>query len=213
MVTLNDKLDTIGHPRKAAFLSAYRQCGSVREAAKVAGISRSTHYNWWGERSAEGDEYRVGFFEAQLAFKDYLQDEAHRRAIIGTSKLRTYKGQPIFVWKDLNGEIVPAGDPAAVHQEPLFDYKFSDRLLLALLKAHIPEKFNNPQPSYVSESFNHYSPRRAVRELTLEEQRAELFRLVESLGAKTEPSEAKQAASGVIAEKRSFRSLDTGQCS
>ena len=101
MVDSNGKLDTFAHLKKGAFLAAFVTCGTVSQAADLAGISRSSHYNWLNDRSVDGDKYRAAFLEAERDFKDRLQEEAYRRAIEGTRKLVTYKGRPVFIGQTL----------------------------------------------------------------------------------------------------------------
>ena len=36
----------IQHPRKRAFLAAYRQTGNIRASTEAAGVGRTTYYSW-----------------------------------------------------------------------------------------------------------------------------------------------------------------------
>ncbi len=69
--------------KQTAFLAAYAQCGVVSDAARAAGINRTTHYQWL-EQSAE---YAAAFAQSQQRLADLLVDEAVRRALAGSDRL------------------------------------------------------------------------------------------------------------------------------
>lgn len=96
------------------FLEALRKCGTVRHACQAAGVVRSTAY-----RAKEADAtFAAQWDEALADGVDLLEAEARRRAVEGVEK-------PVF----------QGGVQVGVIRE------FSDTLLLALLRAHRPEKF------------------------------------------------------------------------
>ena len=68
-----------GHPKKRAFLAAYRETGNVRLACTAAQIGRSSHYRWL----AEDHDYEVAFEQAKKDAVDVLEAEARRRAVEG----------------------------------------------------------------------------------------------------------------------------------
>jgi len=115
----------IAHPKKRAFLRAFALCGVVGRADKMAQISRRRHYQWMDEPGLEGDSYRAAFARAYQAFGETLEQEAHRRAVKGVRKPVLWHGQPVFVWRDANGNIVEEGTPGAT-KEALIESEFSN---------------------------------------------------------------------------------------
>src|SRR4051794_3422642 len=65
--------ESIEHPQRRAFLSAYAACGNITRAAKAAGVSREAHYDW----RAANAEYREAFEAAKLMAGERLEDDAH----------------------------------------------------------------------------------------------------------------------------------------
>lgn len=104
------------HPKKAAFLAAYAECGTVTQAARAADIDRCTHYDWMKSDT----DYAALFGLAHKAACDTLESEARRRAIEGWE-------EPVFQ----NGECVG-------HKR-----RFSDALLIFLMKGNNPTKFGD----------------------------------------------------------------------
>ena len=168
------------HPKKAAFLVAFRLLGTVLAAAKSAGISTRRHYEWLDEETDEGDRYRDAFDAAQRDFGDELVNVARQRAVEGRRKLQTYKGQPVFVWRNNDGVIVPKDDPEALHREPLYENEVSDTLLIALLNAYVPHKFKFNQPDGNS-TITHEHVHTLSADAADKQRRAELLSLLDSL--------------------------------
>ena len=117
---------TDGHVKKGeetltdaqrAFLAAFSEMGVVKRACKVAGVGRSSHYDWM-EASAE---YREAFERAKEDAADSLEAEVYRRAVKGVKK-------PVGWYKGVAGGHVR---------------EFSDNLLMFQLKAMRPEKFRD----------------------------------------------------------------------
>lgn len=100
-----DKLD--------AFLSAFSELGTVRAAAEVAGIDRSTHYRW-----LEDPEYAEQFARAQEEAGESLEAEARRRAVTGWDKPVYHQGQQVGARR-----------------------RYSDTLLIFLMKGAMPTKY------------------------------------------------------------------------
>jgi hypothetical protein len=110
--------DTISHPKQRAFLTAYAACGIVEAAAKIAGISRESHYDW----KAENAVYAAAFERARQLAADALEDESTRRAQLGVREPFVYRGQVVM------------------HEgSPLMRRRYSDTLLLAMLRARKDE--------------------------------------------------------------------------
>ena len=97
-----------------AFVEALRLGASIAKAARAAGYSRASIYEW---RQAD-EAFRAAWEEALEEGTDRLEDEAFRRAHDGVPKAVFYKG-----------------DRIATVQE------YSDTLTIFLLKARRPEKF------------------------------------------------------------------------
>lgn len=113
--------DHLENPQQRAFLAAYSEVGTVKRAAKIAGIARETHYEW--KRSSK--EYARAFLkEARHRAGGALEDEAVRRARYGERDYVLYQGVVV----EYQGK-------------PLTKRRYSDHLLLALLKSHLPKQY------------------------------------------------------------------------
>jgi hypothetical protein len=97
--------------KKALFLDAYVEEGTILHAAKRSGIGRQTHYDWINN----DPEYVARFQQAREEATQMLEREARRRAIEGTRK-------PVY------------------HQGKVVDtvLEYSDTLLIFLMKAARP---------------------------------------------------------------------------
>jgi hypothetical protein len=99
------------------FLEAYIGEGTLTHAARLAGIDSKRHYEWLDKDPT----YPARFKEAHSQSVDQLEREARRRAIEGTEEpTGWYKGEP--------GGFVK---------------KYSDALLIFLLKGARPEKYKD----------------------------------------------------------------------
>ncbi len=107
--------------RQDAFLAEYRLCATITHAAEIALISRQRHYKWLEKDSA----YAAAFEEAKVAATDALVKEARRRAIQGIEEPVIYQGK-----------LSTSSDG-----KPLVIRKYSDVLLIFLLKGMMPETF------------------------------------------------------------------------
>jgi hypothetical protein len=96
------------------FIATLAQFCNVSEAARAAGIARSTAYEW----REDDAEFAALWDEAEQAAADKLEREAWRRAVEGVDKPIYYQGDKIDTCKE-----------------------YSDRMLEILLKGHRPEKF------------------------------------------------------------------------
>ena len=101
-------------PWKPLFLDTLRRTGNVRLAANNADVVRQVAYR----ARDSSDKFRADWDEALEEARELLEAEARRRAAIGVDEPVFYKGQVV-------GQI----------------RKYSDNLLMFLLKAHWPEKF------------------------------------------------------------------------
>ncbi|MDG3003230.1 hypothetical protein [Paludisphaera mucosa] len=96
------------------FLSVLAETGNVTAAARMAGVNRDTPYGRRETDSAFAKAWASALEEAC----DVLELEARRRAYEGTKEPVFYQGYQCGVVK-----------------------KYSDTLMIVLLKAHRPEKF------------------------------------------------------------------------
>lgn len=103
--------------KQNAFLKAYSRHGTVTHAARDAGVHVSYHYNWLDV----DPEYPAKFKLAHQEAVEALEREARRRAIEGVDEPSGwYKGEP--------GGFVK---------------KYSDTLLIFLLKGALPDKYKD----------------------------------------------------------------------
>lgn len=123
--------------KKAAFLAAYREMGVVPYAARVAGIARETAHRW----RREDEAFSRQFAEARVDAVDKLEQEAMRRAVEGVDVPVIHAGQVAIAGVDSNGNYASQGSPHAVGVAPLTIKKYSDVLLIFLLKAAAPDKY------------------------------------------------------------------------
>jgi hypothetical protein len=116
-----------------AFLDAYRLSGNVTEASLATGIHRMTHYKWL-DRDAN---YKAEFAKADIEATEHMEAEARRRAMIGWDEPVFQKGQQVMM-NDGGGNLVPARIR-----------KYSDTLLIFLLKGRNPDKYADRQKTDV----------------------------------------------------------------
>jgi hypothetical protein len=106
---------TMLRPKQRAFLGVYRQCGNVQAAARAARCARSQHY-WWLKQPA----YAEAFKDAHAEACDALESEAWRRAVEGVVRPVYYRGKIVGM-----------------------ERKYSDTLLIFLMKGAMPEKYRD----------------------------------------------------------------------
>ncbi|RPH76060.1 hypothetical protein EHM76_00005 [bacterium] len=98
------------------FIDTYASCGNVTYAAKRAGIPRNSIYAW-----QEHDEvFAAAFREADLKATEVLEREAWRRANEGFA-------EPVYQHGKLVGTV----------------QRYSDNLLMFLLRARAPERYRD----------------------------------------------------------------------
>lgn len=103
---------------KKLFLADLAKTGNITQSAESVGISRRLHYTWLEEDDDEGT-YRAAYDRAIQAAADVLEAEAWRRGVDGVEEpVGWYRGEP-------GGKI----------------RRYSDTLLIFLLKGIRPEKF------------------------------------------------------------------------
>jgi hypothetical protein len=108
--------DGFSAERQQAFVEHYRDTGSLTDAARLTGISRSTYYNLLN--SADGAAFRAAIEEAGRGVDVILEATALERAVNGQEEIVYYKGQRVGV-----------------------RWKYDNRLLMSLLRARNPLKY------------------------------------------------------------------------
>lgn len=104
--------------KEAAFLEALAHGFSVTKASTLSGMARRTAYN---HRKSEPNFAEL-WDEAIEAGTDHVEDEALRRAVEGTEDPVFYQGEQVGIVT-----------------------RYSDSLLVMLLKARRPEKYKDRQ--------------------------------------------------------------------
>ncbi len=118
--------------KQRAFLAAFARMGLIGEAAKAAGCDRRSHTRW----RATSPDYAAAFDEAKETALETFEGEARRRAVEGVQEVVLYKGKPVLL------------DPKThkydkVHGVPVVRRRYSDVLLIVLLKSLAPEKYRD----------------------------------------------------------------------
>jgi hypothetical protein len=103
-------------PKRRAFLNKLSETGNVSEAARASRVSRSHAY---ALKLADSD-FAADWMDALESATDVLEAEARHRAVEGVE-------QPHFHQGRVTGSV----------------RKYSDSLLMFLLKAHRPEKYRD----------------------------------------------------------------------
>jgi len=113
----------LNRDRQQRFLTALAETGIVSVAVEIAGTSRTRVYELRKRDSAFAEAWE----EAEEQAADALEAEAWRRAVTGVPEPLVSAGKVV---RDDDGQ-------------PLAIRRYSDTLLLALLKARRPEKFKD----------------------------------------------------------------------
>lgn len=100
--------------KRPAFLDALAAGATIADAARLAGLGYRTVYDWRNK----DPEFATEWEEAYRQGGDVLAAEAHRRAVTGVEEPIHYQGNVI-------GYVT----------------RYSDTLLMMLLKAHDPERY------------------------------------------------------------------------
>ena len=153
--------DHVQHPRRRAFLEALALTGSRTEAARAAGVHRTTPY---GDAWKADADFQAALRLAEEISADRLVHEATRRAVEGVRRpvFDKRSGEPLRhpdccdcghdrrEWHpQVRGKDGFHHGPCA-HPEcscttfegaPTYEYEYSDRLLEQLLRARRPEDF------------------------------------------------------------------------
>lgn len=112
----------------AKFLSAYAKLGRIVDAARATGINRKHHYRWMKASTKAAKLYQRHFHDLHGELCGSMEDEAWRRAVDGVDK-------PVFYKGEICGYV----------------REFSDRLLLAMMRANIPKYVERQQVEHVNQ--------------------------------------------------------------
>lgn len=106
--------------KRAAFLAELAQRGNVSDACAAADIGRTTVYDWRADDATFAADWDAALDQAA----DTMEREAFRRAVDGVD-------EPVY---GSLGQGLGSGEVGRIR-------KYSDTLLIFLLKAARPEKF------------------------------------------------------------------------
>lgn len=107
------------------FLEAYANGSSIRKSCEIAGIGRTTVYEWQKQDAAFAERFK----HAQEDGNDLIEDELVRRAVHGYEVPMVSMGKPVF---HADGTL-------------LTETRYSDPLMTLLVKARMPEKYRERQ--------------------------------------------------------------------
>lgn len=110
------------NPKKRLFLTVYSQCGNMAQAARDCKMSIESHYRWMADERypEEAEAYCEAFKEAHSMAIASLELEARRRAVDGVEEDVRFQGRVVGKVK-----------------------KYSDILLIFLLKGAMPDKYKD----------------------------------------------------------------------
>lgn len=108
-----DELETSKAKKKAAFLRAFGKNRSITLSARLAGIDRTTHYEWF----AKDAKYKAAFERKVLMAADAMKDELARLGLHGVFKPLIYKGQ--FCYASRTRIICQLADGTSAFQDEL----------------------------------------------------------------------------------------------
>ena len=145
--------------KKAMAKSLAVNGGMVGPAARAAGVSRCMHYQWLQEDPA----YAQAVKDAMAMAVDVLEGEAFHRAVHGVEEPYVVGGRQVV---DAEGK-------------PLTRRKYSDRLLIQLLKGAAPEKYADRAKT--ESTINHTVATLPLDQLTPEQAKANLAKMLSRL--------------------------------
>lgn len=118
------------------FFAMLRETGRIYHAAKAASISVSYVY---GRRKID-EEFEAQIEDAMGHYRDTVEEEIHRRAIEGVTEHKYHQGMPILDYElDSHGQPKTDDDGKPIVRGQAYVRRYSDTLLLAHARRHIPE--------------------------------------------------------------------------
>jgi hypothetical protein len=156
------------HDKAVIFLEVYAKLGNVSHACKAIGMSRQFYHvhmreesfivNWRGEDV----EFKKAVKDAYEEAIDGMEEEALRRATVGTQELVLHQGKPVKV-EQLDADGNPTGKMVNYTRS-----KVSDLLLIFLLKGARPDKYADHRTVTQTGSIEHIH--RGIRDLPPDQQ-------------------------------------------
>lgn len=130
--------------KQKKFLKAYADCGVVKYACKLAGIHRSTYYEW----RDRDEHFKVCLADAMNDATDTLELAAYQQAVLGMEEPAISAGQVVYDYElilDDKGKpmVDDKGKPLMKRGNIVMIRKYSPQLLITLLKANMPEKYRD----------------------------------------------------------------------
>ena len=161
--------------KQRAFITALALVGTYNAAARAAGIDRRTAHDW-----RQNPDFQRLCDDALEEAGERLQEEAHRRAVLGVDEPVVYQGNVTYVVeRDALGRVVldDEGNPriamdANGKPQILTTKHYSDKLLELLLKANV-SKFRDSSRLELSGQLD-------INTMSEDEIRAELAQLIAS---------------------------------
>ena len=130
--------------KQQRFLKEYRESGNIKHSCKVAGINRSTFYEWRDHDEA----FKAQLPDAVEDAHDTLEYAAHERAVRGVESFVVSMGR--VVYEDIpvldeqgKPKLNKNQDTIMRRGKAIKERKYSDQLLITLLKANMPEKYKD----------------------------------------------------------------------
>lgn len=132
---------------KTTFLRALAETGELRRACLSVGVPVWLLFQW----RKKDVQFAEDWAAALEAGRTCLEAEAYRRAMEGVRKPLYYKGEPIYLYRTVTDEDgAPARDDEGRELREVIrdengqpvqaaEVNYSDSLLLAMLKAYVPE--------------------------------------------------------------------------
>lgn len=119
-------------PKLPLFLERLSETGNVTASARHAGISRTAVYHWLDR----DPEFYNAFVEAERLGLMALEDEARRRGMLGVDEPVVHKGELMH-----HDEVDP--ETGETRRVPTTLRRYSDTLLIFMLKGAFPEKYKD----------------------------------------------------------------------
>ena len=125
--------------RSHIFLKCYEETGSITKAAEAAQIDRAMHYR----RLKKDPKYKAAFEASHEIAVEGLEEEAHRRAVLGIE-------EPVF-WQ---GMLCKHKDSKTGRIVTTTVRKYSDSLLQFLLRGAKPQRYRERFQADVTANIN-----------------------------------------------------------
>lgn len=130
--------------KQARFLKAYRESGNIKYSCEVAVISRQAYYDWRDHDEA----FKVQLPDAIEDAHDTLEFAAYERAVKGVESYVVSMGRMVYeeipaLDKEGKPKLNGDGGQIMLRGKPLVERKYSDSLLITLLKANMPKKYKD----------------------------------------------------------------------